>query len=685
MSTLPFLLEIGCEEIPDWMIVPALANLRELFDGLGIGAASRVDATPRRLVLWADGLLERQADSEELVMGPPKSAGAGAAGGFAKKMGVSLDQLGNETTPKGEYFSFLKTIKGRPTADILAEKLPEIIAKIQWPKTMYWTIPGGPMKGGPRFIRPIRWMVALLGDNVVPFSYGDVRSGAITRGHRVLGAASIPVSIASYEAELRKNFVIVAAAERRARIVAAIEGKHVKADEKLLHTLTYLTEFPTAVEGGFDPEYLKLPKEVLVMVMRHHQKYFSVEDGAGDLAPKFIAITNANGDPDGLIRKGNESVLRARFNDGRFFWNVDQQKKLADRVEDLKAVTFQAKIGSYFDKTKGIEDGAGRIAAELNLDKAIAGRAARLSKTDLVTDMVKEFTDLQGIVGGLYLRAQGEPKEVWQAVYEHYQPLNMDAPIPASAYGQVISLADKLDTIEGCFAVGVIPTGSKDPLGLRRAAQGIVKILVEGGLHLNLGDLVKQGAVATDRLFQQKASAEYAFKGAADGGEKLAAQILDFLAERVKYYFREVRGFAYDEVNAVMAAGWNSLPDVAARLARVSTLRQSADFEPVAASFKRMKNILTQAGFSGGGTVDPALLEDGPERELHEAFKKVAGVPLEQAIGSLRPKLDVFFDKVLVNAQDEKVRANRLKLLGQVLGEFSTIADFSEIVTGRES
>jgi len=680
VSTLAFLLEIGAEEIPDWMIVPALENLRELFGSLGVGNVSRVDATPRRLVLWAD-LVERQADAEELVTGPPKSAGAGAANGFAKKMGVTVDQLGTESTAKGEYFSFVKKIPGRATVEILSEKLPEIIAKIQWPKTMLWTIPGVPAKASPRFIRPIRWIVALLGDNVVPFRYGDVNSGAVTQGHRILGLGVIPVSIATYEEELRRNFVTVAAAERRVRIENAIDGKHVKADPKLLDTLTYITEFPTAIEGTFDPEYLKLPKEVLVTVMRHHQKYFSVEDENGELAPKFIAVMNTNGDPDGLVRKGNERVLRARFNDARFFWEVDRRRTLEVRSPDLIAVTFQTSLGTYEKKTIGTAKSAKRIATLLGLDPASAETAAKLCKIDLMTEMVKEFTDLQGIVGGLYLRDEGQPEEVWRAVYEHYRPLSMEAPIPPSKYGQVLSVADKLDTIVGCFGKGIIPSGSKDPLGLRRAAQGIVRVIVEGGLALNLREIVREEASANTEVFGD--DQDYLYRNSDGAG--LAKAVVDFLSDRVRYYFRDIRGFAYDEVNAVMAAGWDSLPDVEARLTRISKIRPTADFEPLAASFKRVKNILSQANITAAPTVDSGLIEPGPERELFDEFQRVSGEPIEKAISSLRPKLDTFFDKVLVNVPDEKVRQNRLTLLSQVLNEFSTIADFSEIVTSKES
>src|SRR5580698_6424358 len=457
------------------MIVPALNNLQDMFQvlldqqALG-GRVEEVQATPRRLFLRADGLLERQADIEELVLGPSKSAGAGAATGFAKKMGTTPDHLGIQSTAKGEYFSFTKRTQGQPTGAILARELPNLILKIQWPKTMVWN-----GKGTERFIRPVRWLVALLGDEVVPFEIGGVKSGNTTRGHRVLGKASIPVTIANFSQELTANGVILSADERRERIESGISAWRAKPDPDLLHTLVYITEFPTPILGSFDRSYLDLPHEVLITVMRHHQKYLSVEDADGKLAPHFIAVMNTNADPDGLVRQGNERVLRARFNDARFFWDQDQKKALSARLEDLKTVTFQAKLGSYYEKTMRV----------VELVKQCGGneRAALLCKCDLTTDMVKEFTDLQGIVGGLYARAQGEPEDVARAIYDHYKPLSMEDEIPSTAAGRILSLADKYDTLVECLKVGMTPTGSRDPFGLRRAAQGVVRIIVEGRIQ----------------------------------------------------------------------------------------------------------------------------------------------------------------------------------------------------------
>ena len=659
-----FLLEIGAEEIPDWMIEPALADLKTRFEKLvgdeklG-GRVTWVDGTPRRLVLRAEELISRQEDKEEIVTGPPKSAGPGAAQGFAKKMGTTVDALGTESTDKGEYLSFKKQMKGRATAEILWESLPGIITGLYFPKAMYWT-----GKGGVRFIRPIRWIVALLGDNVVPFDVADVESGRTTCGHRILGAKeSIEVTIENYEQKLRENGVIVRAAERRARIEAAL-GNDVRPDANLLTTLTYLTEFPTPIRGSFDAQYLELPKEILSTVMRHHQRYFSVVKSDGSLSPEFVAITNTSGDPDGFIRSGNERVLRARFNDARFFWHVDQQKKLADRVDDLAKVTFQAKLGSYKDKAERVEKLAAEIADIVKADANVVRRAALLAKCDLTTDMVKEFTDLQGIVGGLYAKAQGEGDGVSLAIYDHYKPLSMDDGIPRTLEGQVVAVADKLDTLRECFRVGLIPTGSKDPFALRRAAQGLIKVLFEANLPLELFQFV-----------------------AAD------SELDKFLEERIAYYLRDVKAYPYDEVNAVLAANVGTLSDVAERLEGVHQVRPTPDFEPLAASFKRIKNILKQAQIEMTGQPKPELMKPGPEEDLYRAFLQVRAEIEKHGtyaarlgeIASLRPQVDLFFDKILVNDPDPAIRQNRLALLDSLLTEFSTIADFSEIVTQSAS
>lgn len=681
---LPLLFEIGVEEIPHWMIEPALGEMERLFRSLCEEnriepGALRLDATPRRLALRAEGLPARQEDREELVTGPPKAAGEGAAQGFARKNGVTVAELRVEITPKGEYFALLKRVEGRAVIEILAEILPAVIGRIPWPKTMYWT-----GKGGPAFIRPVRWIVALFGGQVVEFSFAGVRSGAVSRGHRRLGAKEIVLGHADYEERLEKNGVILSAAKRRQRIEAGVKkllrGKGLEwvRDEALLDDLVYLTEYPTPVMGRFDESFLDLPREVLATVMRHHQRYFTVQDGEGRLAPCFLAVMNMKSDRKGYVAKGNERVLEARFNDARFFWQVDRQRTLASRAAALAQVTFQARLGSYREKTEGIAQGARRLAGWLGLDADLAERAARLSKIDLMTEMVKEFPELQGVMGGLYARADGEPEEVAQAIYDHYLPQSMEDPIPRTVYGQVLSVADKLDTLEGCFGIGLMPSGSKDPFALRRAAQGVVKVLAEGRLRVDLRRAVEEGMAATREHFPEC-------------GEQQTGALWEFLLDRIRYYFREIRGFAYDEVNAALAGGWKTLPDVESRLYALKLVRQTDNFEPLAASFKRIRNILRQAGWQQG-EVRAELLEAPEEKALFEETQRVLAeverlrasedyIQSLQAVATLRPAVDAFFDKVLVNVPDEGVRANRLALIGRLFREVSSIADFSEIVT----
>ncbi|HPT25094.1 MAG TPA: glycine--tRNA ligase subunit beta [Bryobacteraceae bacterium] len=666
---LPFLFELGVEEIPHWMITPALAELEKLFaafleeNRLGCGAV-RLDATPRRLVLRADGIEPRQQDREEVVMGPPKSAGPGAAMGFAKKNGVAVEDLGTETTAKGEYFALRRTVTGKATKELLSAALPALIARIPWPKAMYWT-----GKDGVRFIRPIRWVACLLGDQIVEFEGAGIRSGALSCGHRRMGSCEIAFDHTNYEERLKKNGVILSAAERKNRIESGIKkvlkgtGYTLVADAALLDDLVYLTEFPTPILGSFDPKFLDLPREVLTTVMRHHQRYFTLSAADGSMAPAFVAVMNIKGDRLGYVRKGNERVLEARFNDARFFWEFDQQKPIATRVDGLKSVTFQARLGSYHDKAGRMKELAASLAQKLGADEAACVRAAELAKCDLTTEMVKELTELQGVMGGLYARSQGEPEEVAQAIYSHYLPQSMEDPIPPTLTGQVVSLADKLDTLTACFSIGMIPSGSKDPFALRRAAQGVVKILVEGRLALSFDGLPKE--------------------------------LSDFLWDRVRYYFRDIRNFRYDEINAVLAASPANLVDCEDRLFALRMVRQTENFEPLAGSFKRISNILKQAGLRAGD-VRIDLLEHEAEKTLYDEVEQLQPqvqaciasrdyIRALQMIATLRPAVDRFFDDVLVNAPDPGVRANRLSLLGLILNAFSSVADFSEIVTESTS
>ncbi|HEX3471793.1 MAG TPA: glycine--tRNA ligase subunit beta, partial [Silvibacterium sp.] len=613
-----------------------------------------------------------------------------AAHAFAKKAGVEVSTLQKITTPKGEYVSATVDRKGRTASNILTEHLPKELAALYWPKNMYWRA-----CKPERFVRPVKWLLAVLDHAIVPVEFAGVHAANLTWGHRILhGDAAITVERAeNYLGVLEAAYVTADVELRRHRIrkgldaaTRAISGARWREDEALVDTVTHLTEWPSVLLGSFDPEYLTLPEEVLVTVMRDHQKYFAVERAQGKLAPYFLTVLNTQPGEQAseIIRHGNERVLRSRFNDARFFWDVDQKIPLTERVEMLKAVTFQKDLGSYYDKTEANLNIAERLADTIldrgtGIDKSALVTAVRLAKTDLTTELVKEFTELQGIVGGLYARAQGLGESVSQAIYWQYSPAGIEDPTPPTVEGQILGIVDRFQTISAMFGIGLEPTGSKDPFGLRRAANGIVKILAESGLPLKLSDLQEspiQGPIADP--------------------EKLAA----FFRERVEFYLRDVRGFAYDVVNAVIAAGFDDVRDAIARAEALTAVRGSEDFIAISAAFKRMKNIVHQAHEKGlwrhgipDKLVETTLLNDSAENALYAEAEKLKPVveshrseheyreALEQ-IATLRPHVDLFFDKVMVMVDDPAIRSNRLALIASVLSNFSSMADFSEVVTG---
>ncbi len=688
MPTNEFLLEIGTEEIPAWMIEGALLDLRNwlraLFStNLPFNKSLAIDTygTPRRLVAHVSDLPPQQPDAEELLIGPPKSAPDQAVEGFARKHAVPRKKLRLESQPKGEYWVLRKRKKGEKTTDILARQLPHGILSIRFAKAMYWR----PERE--RFVRPIRWLMALYEGRVVPFSIVGVPSSRYTFGHRATGKGRLKVTdFEQYARVLRENGVLLKPSERRAKILAEAnvllqresDGLRFRDNPELLDTLVYLTEFPTAAIGQFDAAYLELPEEVLVTVMQHHQKYLSVSDAKGRLAPRFIFVMNLfvinqDGDPKGHIRHGNERVLRARFNDARFFWETDQKIPMRDRLALLEHVTFQSQLGNYRQKTernmalvKRLSDSVPRASVEA------AVRAAELAKCDLTTELVKEFTELQGLVGGLYARAQGEPGEVADAIYDHYKPESMEDRSPRTPAGALVALADKLDTLAGCFSVGLKPSGSSDPLALRRLAQGVVKILADHGLRARLEDLI----------------------AAAQPTPEAARDLRGFFLDRLRYYLREVRSFRYDEVNAVLAGSSGDVPDAVARCQAVARVRPTENFEPLSAAFKRIRNILTKAGGAGqfAGEPDSSLLEAGAEADLYAEARRTIEETKDsldyeavlRRIAGLRPQVDAYFDQVLVMANDERVRQNRLTLLAWLLRAFTRVADFSEIVVSKE-
>ena len=715
-----FLLEIGCEEIPARMIDAASCELRERLHALlqrerlePAGAISHLD-TPRRLAVLASGIPASQPDITEQVNGPSAQIAykdgqpTPAAHAFAKKVGVDVGKLDKVSTPKGEYLAATVTRKGRSAAEILAETLPKEISTLYWPKSMYWR------KRGELFVRPVRWLVAMLDEQIVPLELFGIAAGNISRGHRIIignsGSQAVPIAKPSAYVEALRAAKVLGAAEREQVIRKALDaatrtipGARWREDKPLVAAVVNLTEFPSAILGSFDPEFLDLPEEVLVTVMRDHQKYFAIEDANGKMLPNFLAVLNTAADSDGMIRHGNERVLRARFNDARFFWQTDQKQTLRQRVEVLRNVTFQKDLGSYYDKTMRVQRMASWLAEKVKqsgvaVRPGVVHKAALLAKTDLTTELVKEFTELQGIVGGLYARVQPLDEDlkpdvqlaVSQAIYDHYKPESMEDNAPATVEGAILSIADKADSIAGMFALGLIPSGSKDPFALRRQANGIVKTIAEHKLPLRLSEIM-----ADARIRYKGSEAEKKFSNPA-----YAESIRSFFHERIEFYLKDARRYAYDVVSAVLAVDSDDVVDAAARAQAVSEVRGSPDFEAISSAFKRMKNILRQASEKTkviAMRVDPASLQEESEKELAALITQTVALveKLRAArnyeaalleIAKLRPAIDKFFDKVMVMVDDDHLRANRLALLQTVVKEFSTIADFSEIVTeGKES
>ena len=711
-----FLLEIGCEEIPARMIDAAARELREHLQTLlqrerlgPAGAISHLD-TPRRLAVLASGLPASQPDITEQVSGPSAQIAykdgqpTPAAHAFAKKVGVDVAKLEKVSTPKGQYLAATVTRKGRTAAEILAETLPREISTLYWPKNMYWR------KRGELFVRPVRWLVAMLDAQVVPLELFGIAAGKTSRGHRILSSGPVAISEPGVYVEALRGARVLGAAEREQVIRKALDaatrtipGARWREDKPLVATVVNLTEFPSVILGSFDPEFLDLPEEVLVTVMRDHQKYFAIEDANGELLAHFLAVLNTAADSDGLIRHGNERVLRARFNDARFFWQTDQKQTLRQRVDLLRNVTFQKDLGSYYDKTLRVQHMASWLSERVKqsgkaVRPGIVHKAALLAKTDLTTELVKEFTELQGIVGGLYARVQPLDEgikpdvqlEISKAIYDHYKPESMEDAVPATVEGAVLSIADKADSIAGMFALGLVPSGSKDPFALRRQANGIVKTIAEHKLPLRLSEIM-----ADARVRYKGSEAEKKFSNNA-----YAESVRSFFRERLEFYLKEARGYAYDVVSAVLAVDSDDVVDAVARAEAVSKVRGSTDFESISSAFKRMKNILRQASEKTkviAMRMDPASLPEDSEKELAaliplsaatverlRAARDYEGALLE--VAKLRSAIDKFFDKVMVMVDDNNLRANRLALLQTVVKEFSTIADFSEIVTeGKES
>lgn len=686
MSTKELFLEIGTEEIPAGFIPRAMAEMeaiitKELTAARLTFGEVRTLATPRRLALMVKGIPQVQPDAEITATGPSIKAAydtdgkpTKAAEGFARGQGVDVSAIRIVTTDKGEYISITRTETGRPTHELLSEILPKLINDIPFKKSMRW----GDLDV--RFARPIHWIVALFDGIVVPFEFGNITSGAVSRGHRFMANTPFPVrDYAHYLEECERHFVIPDPERRKEIIrrethrVAIAAGGHLLPDEELLEQVSFLVEYPSAVHGTFSEEFLKVPKEVLITSMRSHQRYFSIVDGEGKLLPAFITVNNTLTEDPSVVVKGNQRVLRARLSDARFFFEEDQKIRLEERVEALKKVVYQQKLGTSFEKMERFRTLAEGLAEKLNPAVTTqTARAAWLCKADLVSAMVGEFPEVQGIMGREYALLEGEEAAVANAIAEHYLPTQAGGELPASDIGAFVSIADKLDTVCGCFSVGLIPTGAADPYALRRATIGIISIILDKGYRLSLSGLINQALeLLSAKLTRPR--------------EQVAVEVLEFFRAR----FVNLLGneFPNDAVDAAVSADFDDLVDVKARSAALAEFASHSDFEPLTVAFKRVGNIIK------GGTdtpVDPALFEDTAEKALYEAFQTVSSsVETRIAAGSwldalteiatLRGPVDTFFDKVMVMAEDERIRSNRLSLLTAIARMFGRIADFSRI------
>lgn len=706
-ESLELLLEIGTEELPHQFIQPALTSLghgaeRLLKDHRLAHGALRTMGTPRRLVLIVEGLSARQTPFLKEALGPPKAAAFDAAGqptkaalGFATGQGVAVQDLEIRQTPKGEYVCAVKREPGLATATVLTEVCPALIQSLSFPKTMRWNATGV------RFARPIRWLLALCGGQVVPFKIGGIASGARTWGHRFLAGAGgragrphVVKSVREYRDALARAGVVPEPDQRRAIIVAQLKDLAASVtgqpehDEDLLEQSVFTVECPQTILGSFDRAYLAVPAEVLKTAMKEHQGYFPVVDQQGSLLPRFLSVSNMKLRNMELIRKGNERVLAARLADAKFFYEEDRRASLADRVDKLKGVIFHQKLGSLHQKTGRIMALGAKIAdalGDLDLMETVR-RAGQLSKADLLTGMVGEFPSLQGVMGGEYARLDGEPAEVCAAIREHYLPRAMEGDLPGTPAGRVLSLADRLDTIVAFFHVGVIPTGSEDPLGLRRHASAVVRILIEGPLRLDLRELVAQARANVEAQgFQRPAPAA--------PGKSRPIEIEEFLLDRLRYYGRTVHALREDLMEAVIKGAAERSLDIVDLLARMRALQgitRRPEFDPLIIGFKRAHR-LTQKEQWDRGAVDAHRFQHPSEetllRHLQDAAARVPACLSEgryeeglDLLVGLKPAIDAFFEAVMVNAEDPALRANRLSLLQSVADLFITFADFSAVM-----
>jgi glycyl-tRNA synthetase beta chain len=669
---------------------PALEQLKELAEKKLKEARIEYQelntyGTPRRLVLYIQGLPEVQPDLVEEVKGPSAKAAFDAEGkptkaaqGFARGQGVDVNELTVKETNAGSYVFALKKIAGRPVQEVLEEILPQLILGINFPKPMRW----GYLDL--KYARPIRWLVALFGEKIINFEIGEVASGRISRGHRFLGANAIAINDADqYFSLMEENYCIVDPKQRQEKILKeihelaqSVQGK-VEPDQELLDEIVYLVEYPTALMGGFAEKYLEIPKEAVITPMKEHQRYFPVLNAQGDLLPKFITVRNGNKEHLEVVQAGNEKVLEARLADAKFFYDEDQKVKLEAYTDKLKAIVFQESLGTIYEKVERIKTAVSNLAKMLsveNMAEKRALRAASLCKADLVTNMVYEFPELQGIMGEKYALLSGEDEIVAKAIFEHYLPRHAGDILPETMEGTLVSIADKLDTIAGCFAVGIEPTGSQDPYALRRQALGICHIILAKQLDLSLISLIDQAL----ENYTQKLNLDR---------EKLTQTIYNFFEQRVRNILAE-QGHRYDVIDAIILAGYDNLPQTMLRAKGLEEVKGTETFTKLLTAFNRANNLAKKAQII---EIQEQYLQEPVERDLYLKLKEAQKQVKEElsrndyraaleTVARLEEQINAFFEGVMVMVEDEDVKNNRLALLLEITQLVSPIADLTKIV-----
>jgi len=684
--------EIGTEEMPAAAVDLGIKQLKDNAEKLltenrlSYGEIETM-GTPRRLVLLVSELAEKQDEFVREVKGPAKKVAYSDAGeptvaavGFARSQGVDVSELVIKDVEQREYVFALVREKGRLAVQVLSSLLPGLLLSISFKKAMRWNT------DDIQFVRPIRWILALFGDSIVRFSVSDLQSDNLTWGHRFLATNPIKVeTTGQYMSAIESGKVIVDHIRRAKNIGDQIEAAVKESGgTAVIHPQTFnevvnLVEFPHAICGSFSRDYVTIPRDVLVTAMESHQRYFPVESKDGSLLPYFVVVHNGDSNHNEIIRRGHERVLRARLADAKFFFEEDQKEPLAGKVEKLKGVVFQAKLGTVFDKVERVKELAGLIAQELSAEESVltdAKRAAYLSKADLVTEMVVEFPTLQGVMGREYALLSGEKETVARAIFEHYLPRSADDILPESIGGKILSIADKIDSIVGCFSVGLLPTGSEDPYSLRRQAQGIINIILENEFRLSLS-----GLFASSYNLYKKAGLDLRSE------DEIKTDLEDFFRGRLRNQFLN-EGFSFDIVDAVLACDAGAASDLRERIASVARFRETPQIDDLLTAFNRCNNL---AKLGLGTDVSRTLLQEKEEKELFELIQKVA--PLVEGnvadkrygeamsnLASLRPVVDKLFDEVLIMAEDERIRENRLILLNRCVKYFLKVADFSKLV-----